>query len=141
VDHVEAVRTVVRLSRTFERACGELHLAHYRVLAAVAEGERRASHVAERLALGKPAISASVDALCRRGLLIRKPSESDQRVLTLALTPAGERLLAQTEKAMLERLDAVLEHVADPRAAVAALAQLGGALDELAAERFGKGAR
>ncbi len=141
MDHVEAVRTVVRLSRMFERACGELHLAHYRVLAAVAEGERRASHVAERLALGKPAISASVDALCRRGLLVRKPSESDQRVLTLQLTRAGEQLLAQTEAAMIERLDAVLEHVGDRRAAVAALTQLGGALDDFAAERLGKAAR
>jgi DNA-binding MarR family transcriptional regulator len=120
----------------FERACGELNLAHYRVLAAVAEGERRASHVAERLALGKPAISASVDALCRRGLLVRQPSETDQRVATLQLTAAGEQLLAQTEAAMLERLDAVLRLVDDRRAAVAALAQLGSALDELAAARL-----
>jgi DNA-binding MarR family transcriptional regulator len=136
VDRVEAVRTVVRLSRTFERACGELNLAHYRVLAAVAEGEQRASHVAARLALGKPTISASVDALCRRGLLIREPSETDQRVATLRLTSAGEQLLAETEAAMLERLDAVLRRVDDRRAVVAAFGQLGGALDELAAERL-----
>ena len=42
---------------------------------------------------------------------------------------------------MIERLDAVLEHVGDRRAAVAALTQLGGALDDLAAERLGKAAR
>ena len=137
MDRVEAVRTVVRLSRLFERACGELDLAHYRVLAAVAEGERRASHVAARLALGKPAISASVDALCRRGLLVREPSEADQRVVTLQLTPAGEQLLAQTEAAMLRAAGRCAPARGRPRTRPSmSLAQLGGALDDLAAERL-----
>lgn len=136
VDRVEAVRTVVRMSRVFERACGELNLAHYRVLAAVAQGEQRASQVAERLALGKPTISASVEALCRRGLLTREQSRADQRAATLRLTRAGERLLAQTEAAMLARLDTLLQHVTDKRAVVTALAQLGTALDEVSAERL-----
>src|SRR6059058_1194066 len=67
----EAVRVLARLSRLMERASGDLSLAHYRVLSAVADGDQRATRLAERLALGKPTISASVDALCRRGLLAR----------------------------------------------------------------------
>ena len=46
----EAVRALARLSRLMERAVSDegLSLAHFRVLAAVAEGEIRASHVARR---------------------------------------------------------------------------------------------
>jgi DNA-binding MarR family transcriptional regulator len=124
------------MSRMFERACGELNIAHYRVLAAVAEGERRASQVAQRLALGKPTVRASVDALCRRGLLTREPSTDDQRVAVLKLTPAGDEVLAQTETAMVERFENVLRKVDDRRSVLAALEQLAAALDDVAAERL-----
>lgn len=120
----------------FERACGDLNLAHYRVLAAVAAGERRASQVAQRLALGKPTVSASVDALCRRGLLRREPSADDQRVVVLQLTAVGEKLLAETEAAMLQRLDNVLRRADDRRAVLAALTDLGAAVDELVTEQL-----
>jgi DNA-binding MarR family transcriptional regulator len=135
VSRVEALRTVVRLSRTLERACGELSLAHYRVLAAVADGDERASLVASRLALGRPTISASVDALCRRGLLTRSPGVGDQRVSTLQLTAAGEAALAEVEAAMLERLDRVLTHTVEAPEVVAGLDRLGAGLDGYLAER------
>jgi DNA-binding MarR family transcriptional regulator len=135
VSRVAAVRAVVRTSRLLERACGDLSLAHYRVLAAVSAGEQRASRVAERLAVGKPTISASVDALCRRGLLIRESSAVDQRVVALRLTPEGETVLAGAERVMLARLDAVLAHVDDRRAVVSALNALIMGLDRLADER------
>ena len=107
----EAVRAVARLSRILERACGDLSMAHYRVLAAVSDGDERASRVARRLALGKPAISASVEALCRRGLLTRADA-ADQRAVTLRLTRSGHAALRTAETAMRERLDAVLAHTA-----------------------------
>lgn len=132
---VQAVRAVARLSRVLERACGDLSMAHYRVLAAVADGDERASRVAARLALGKPTISASVDALTKRGLLSREDVAGDQRAATLRLTPAGEQALRQAEAAMTDRLDAVL--AATPRGAEvpAALCRLGTGLDKLAARR------
>jgi DNA-binding MarR family transcriptional regulator len=133
--NVEAVRALARVSRVLEHASGELSLAHYRVLAAVADGDERASRVAARLALGKPTISASVDALCRRGLLTREDVAHDQRAITLRLTAAGQAVLHETETAMTARLDAVLART--PRAAdvAAALGRLGTGLDRLADER------
>jgi DNA-binding MarR family transcriptional regulator len=133
--NVEAVRALARISRVLERASGDVSLAHYRVLAAVADGDERASRVAARLALGKPTISASVDALCRRGLLTREDVAHDQRAITLRLTAAGQTVLRETETAMTARLDAVLAHT--PRAAdvAAALGRLGTGLDRLADER------
>jgi DNA-binding MarR family transcriptional regulator len=135
VSSVEAVRAVARLSRVLERACGDLSMAHYRVLAAVADGDERASRVAARLALGKPTISASVDALTRRGLLAREDVAHDQRAVTLRLTPAGEQALQQAEAAMTERLDAVLAATTRSADTSAALCRLGVGLDKYAAQR------
>ena len=135
-DQLEATRVVVRLSRMLERACPDLSLAHYRVLAAVAAGDKRASRVAARLALAKPTISASVDALCKRGLLVREEVAGDQRAIALHLSADGERLLAEVEDTMLARLGDVLARTPDAAAAVTALASLGAALDEIAEERL-----
>jgi len=130
------VRALARISRVLERACGDLSPAHYRVLSAVADGDERASRVATRLALGKPTVSASVDALCRRGLLVREDVAADQRATALRLTPDGVAVLDATEHAMLVRLRSVLEHSDDPQREVTALARLGNALDRLADERL-----
>ena len=135
---LDAVRVLARLSRVLERGTGELSLAHYRVLAAVADGHERASRVATRLALGKPTISASVDALCRRGLLVRDAAE-DQRAATLRVTPAGSAVLAEVDTALVARLDAILAELPDQssaRDALTALAALGPALDTLADARL-----
>jgi DNA-binding MarR family transcriptional regulator len=134
MSRVEALRALGRMSRLLERASDDLSLAHYRVLAAVSDGDERSSHVAARLALGKPTISASVDALCRRGLLTREPATGDQRVVALRLTPAGVTVLAEVEAAMLARIDAVLAHTRDPQDVVAGLTRLGAGLDAVSAE-------
>lgn len=135
-DRVEALRVLVRLSRLLERSSGELSLAHYRVLAAIAAGDAQASRIAARLALAKPTISASVDALCKRGLLLREGVPTDQRAASLRVTADGHRLLAEVESSMLAKLDVVLNRASDPQATVAALAELSGVLDELADERL-----
>lgn len=132
---VAAVRAVARLARVLERASGELSMAHYRVLAAVADGDERASRVAARLALGKPTISASVDALCRRGLLTREDVAHDQRATTLRLTDAGATALRAAEAAMTQRLAQVLTHTARGAEAEAALRRIGDGLNRYAATR------
>ncbi|MGN6608148.1 MAG: MarR family winged helix-turn-helix transcriptional regulator [Jatrophihabitans sp.] len=134
---LSALRALVRMSRLLEAGSNGLSLAHYRVLAAVSEGDERASHVAARLALGKPTISASVDALCKRGLLTREPNPDDQRAVALRVTQAGRAELVAAEEGMLRRLDAVLARVPDPAGTERVLAGLADALDQLAAERLG----
>ncbi|MFT3863717.1 MAG: MarR family winged helix-turn-helix transcriptional regulator [Solirubrobacterales bacterium] len=134
-NEVQAIRALARLARVLERSSGDLNLAHYRVLSAVADGDERASRVADRLALGKPTISAAVDSLCKRGLLSREDAAEDRRATTLSLTRAGEDALAEVERGMVGRLDDLLARVPDPEAAVEALGRLGEALDEVAGER------
>ena len=132
----QAIRALARLARQLERSSGDLNLAHYRVLAAVADGDERASRVADRLALGKPTVSAAVESLTGRGLLAREDAAEDRRAATLSLTPAGEAALAEVERGMLERLDEFFARTPDPDAVLDSLAHLGEALDEVAAERL-----
>ncbi len=127
---VDAVRALARASRILERASAELSLPHYRVLAAIASGEERASRVAARLALGKPTISAAVDALTQRGLLAKSGRPDDQRVAVLRLTPAGEALLARVEAQMVERIDALCARTPDADRVREAFSWVGTAIDD-----------
>jgi DNA-binding MarR family transcriptional regulator len=135
-NRTQAIRALARMARQLERSSGDLNLAHYRVLAAVADGDERASRVADRLALGKPTVSAAVESLTKRGLLSREDAADDRRATTLALTPAGEDALAEVEAEMLGRLDDLCARTPDPDAVLDALARLGEALDEVADERL-----
>jgi DNA-binding MarR family transcriptional regulator len=132
---VEAVRALARASRILERSTGELSLAQYRVLAAVAGGDERASRIARRLALGKPTISATVDSLCQRGLVARGEVADDQRAAALSLTAQGKTMLRTVENTMLERLHQVITRLPDPTQVLSALVALGTAIDGYVDER------
>lgn len=139
-----AVHALTRASRILERSLPELSLADFRVLSAVAEGEGRASRLAQRLALGKPAISSTVDSLVRRGLLRREAHDSDQRAVELVLTPTGDDVRRASENALAEVVTALAAGTDDPGALLASLAALGEAIERrqasFAAERMGAGA-
>jgi DNA-binding MarR family transcriptional regulator len=132
----QAVRALARVSRVLERASGELSLAHYRVLSAIASGDERASRVATRLALGRPTISAAVDALGRRGLLIRIGAPADGRAATLSLTAEGRRVLARVEAEMVERVNALCARTPDRDRVLESLSWLAAAMDEARGERL-----
>jgi DNA-binding MarR family transcriptional regulator len=132
---IEAVRALARASSVLERASDELSLAHYRVLSAIASGQERASHVAARLALGRPTVSAAVDSLVKRGLLERLGVDGDHRVAELRLTAEGEQLLARVEVEMRRRLRDLASLTIDPDRLLEALVWLGQAVDQWRAER------
>ena len=131
-----AVRTLARLARVLERTSGELSLPQYRVLAMVAGGDERASHLADRLALAKPTITAVVDGLVDRGLLSRSAVHGDRRAARIQVTAEGRKALKAAEASMSERVEALLSRTREPAAIIAALAELGRALDEATAERI-----
>jgi DNA-binding MarR family transcriptional regulator len=130
-----AVSGLARASRILERASDELSLAHFRVLSAVADGDQRASRVAERLALGKPAVSAAVEALCARGLMARAGVSGDQRAAALSVTAEGAVVLERVEAAMIARLEELAAQVPDRDRLLDALATLGEAIERLRAVR------
>jgi DNA-binding MarR family transcriptional regulator len=126
---------LARASRVLERASGELNLAHYRVLSAIASGEERASRVAARLALGKPAVSAAVDSLRLRGLVVRSDVASDHRAAGLFLTAEGQSLLARVEVEMSRAILDLARRTPDSQAVIKSLASLGQAIDEARSDR------
>jgi DNA-binding MarR family transcriptional regulator len=137
----QVVRALARVSSFLERSSSELSMAHYRVLSAISSGDERASRIARRLALGKPAISAAVTSLSQRGLLTRADVEGDLRATDLRLTAAGEALLQRVEAEMIRRIEHVASKVADPVALLESLEELAPAIEEVVAERAGAGAR
>jgi DNA-binding MarR family transcriptional regulator len=134
-DPLQAVRALARATRVLERASGELSLAHYRVLSAVASGDERASRVANRLAIGKPTVSAAVDALVQRGLLVRSGVDGDQRVAALHLTAEGTALLSRVETEMIRRIDDLCARTPDGDQLMQSLVWLGAAIDDMQAQR------
>lgn len=112
-------------------------MAQYRVLSAVAAGDERASRVAARLGLGRPAVSAAVEALCRAGYLHRHDAPGDQRAVDLTVTAAGRTQLAEVEARMVAVLEDLAARAEGP-SAVTALAALGPALDQLYRERHAR---
>jgi DNA-binding MarR family transcriptional regulator len=131
----QAVRALGLLTRRLERASGDISLAHYRVLAAISEGDERASRLAAKLALGKPTISASVDVLTRKGLITREDAPGDQRATLLRLTDQGRTTLAAVEDEMNDVLRELTERTPAAHSAVAALAELSGAMDKIRGEK------
>jgi DNA-binding MarR family transcriptional regulator len=130
-----AVLAAARLARILDKAGDELGLAHYRFLTLVAGGDERASRLAQRLALGKPAVSAAVGALVTQGLLTRDDVAGDQRAIRLQLTDKGREVLARTEAAMAARLSELVGGTDDPAETMKALVALGEAIDRDLAKR------
>jgi DNA-binding MarR family transcriptional regulator len=129
-----AVHALTRAARMLERTVAErttpeLSMADFRMLSAVAGGEARASRLAQRLAIGKPAVSGSVDSLVRRGLLARTAHGADARAVDLTLTPDGERVRDEAEAALAELITDIARRTPDPAATLAALAAFGQGLE------------
>lgn len=127
--------TLARIARVLERACTDLTLAQYRLLALISDGAERASHLAGELALTKPTVSATIDTLVERELVKREAVDGDRRATRLTVTESGRAALLRAESSMRERLDDVVARVDDPVALRRSLAHLQAALDERRDER------
>jgi long-chain acyl-CoA synthetase len=130
-EHVEQDRdilTLVWVVRELERACAELTLPQYRLLALIVRGEERASSLAGQLALARPTVSAAVETLVANGMVDRTAVHGDRRAIRLTITPAGRSALQVAEHAMREKLETILADVADRSVVEDALDQLGDAL-------------
>ena len=83
-------------SRELERACTDLTLPQYRLLALIVRGEERASGLAGQLALARPTVSAAVETLVANGMVERTSVDGDRRAIRLTITPAGRARAAKS---------------------------------------------
>ena len=125
-DHRSLGRIAAWLAKQVELglATVELTLPQYRILGLLDEASAASSHLAERLAVRPPTITAVVDGLVARGLVERRAVEGDRRRVDHVLTPAGHRLLDSADAAVDERLRGITDAMGDPVAAEEALAGL-----------------
>jgi DNA-binding MarR family transcriptional regulator len=137
---VDAVRAIARMSRLLEGAAEGLSLADYRVLSAIDEGEGRASRLAARLTLGKPTVSASVDSLVRRGMVLRSTVLGDNRAIGLSLTAIGKARFDAVESRMAGELAMLCDGAPNGDAIVDSLAALGAAIERAMADRAAQAA-
>lgn len=103
----ELARAVLRVLPTlFRLICAEMHaaphtagmnLAQFRALARLQERDYRAAELAAALGVGRSTLSATSDALVRRGLVERRNLADDRRGVLLRLTPAGHALYRALE--------------------------------------------
>src|SRR4051794_34129611 len=122
---------IARLHRALERTDdATLSLQQYRVLALLAKGGARASHLAQRLAVTKPTVTSLTDSLVERGLATREAEDGDRRVVTVSITPEGRAAVTATGRALRAVLDDVVSRCAHPARVYAALDELQPALDE-----------
>jgi DNA-binding MarR family transcriptional regulator len=128
-ERVAAVRVLARLHRLLEATDSGLTLPQYRVLAAVAQGGVRSAHLAERLAVRRPTLTAIADGLVAAGYVCRQSEEGDRRVVRLYATDAGRAVLAAADEAYSARFNRLLDEIPNPDAFVADLLSVGEALD------------
>lgn len=132
-------RIAARVARQVELglATVDLSVSQYRILGALSEGSDLSSHLAERLAVRPPSVTAVIDGLVSRGLVARTHSEDDRRRISLQLTEGGQQLLLAADRAMRERLEQIASTLA-PKAAARALESLELWHDALEANRASK---
>ncbi|MDO8412052.1 MAG: MarR family winged helix-turn-helix transcriptional regulator [Phenylobacterium sp.] len=116
-DALVAIRRIVRAaefaSRDLARSTG-LTPSQLIVLQIVArEGEPGAGAIAEAARLSQATVTALLDKLEARGLLVRRRSNEDRRRISIELTPDGRRTLAEMPDVLQDRFAARFDKLAD----------------------------
>lgn len=90
-------------------------------------GWTRLNELNHHLLISQPSLSRMVDRLEAKGLVRRRPAETDQRGVELALTDEGRALQRRIGSAHVHRIQEVLAPVLDP----AEMAQLKALTDKI----------
>ena len=99
-------RTAARLGRQVDAALATVDLssAQYRMLFQLSDGAEASTMLARKLEVSAPSVTAVVDGLVNRGLIIRSHSELDRRRVSLELTDDGRAILIAADESVTERL-------------------------------------
>jgi DNA-binding MarR family transcriptional regulator len=93
---------------------GPLSLVHLQVLTVLeTEGSVPMGALADSLDVSQASTTGIVDRMEQRGLIERRRDDEDRRVIRVALTEAGTRLLAGVAADRRERLGYLLEELSD----------------------------
>jgi DNA-binding MarR family transcriptional regulator len=127
---VEALLTILRISRVLERIDAGVSPQQYRMLKLIGEGGERSARLADRLAVARPTLTATADSLVAAGLAYREAEPGDRRVVRLRLTEAGQAVAARADVAYAEWFGELLDHTGQRDQIVADLLRLDTAMTE-----------
>jgi DNA-binding MarR family transcriptional regulator len=109
-DTIEALLTILRISRVLERIEAGVSPQQYRMLKLIGAGGERSARLADKLAVARPTLTATADSLVAAGLACREPEPGDRRVVRLRLTEAGEVAVARADVAYAQWFGGLLDH-------------------------------
>ncbi len=89
------------------------------------DGEQAVGELAEKMSVRPPTVTGLTDRLIRQALIERLNDPADRRVVRVALTKEGRRVLGEIEAASRAYLDAIFSRMGDER-----VEELVGLLDE-----------
>ncbi len=127
---VNALLTVLRISRVMERIEAGVSPQQYRMLKLIGEGGERSARLAEKLAVARPTLTSTADSLVAAGLAYREAEPGDRRVVRLRLTAEGLAAIERGDQAYGAWFDSLLGHTGRREEILADLEALGDALTE-----------
>jgi DNA-binding MarR family transcriptional regulator len=127
----DAALTVIRLFRSMERVDAGLTPQQFRMLKLIGAGGERSARLAERLAVAKPTLTSTADALVAAGLLWREPESTDRRVVKLRLTEAGQAALDHANAVYGEWLAELLVAAGEPERLLDDFGRVDQAIDQV----------
>jgi DNA-binding MarR family transcriptional regulator len=138
---VEAVLTILRISRVIERIDAGVSPQQYRMLKLIGGGGERSARLAEKLAVAKPTLTSTADSLVAAGLASRQAEPGDRRVVRLCLTPAGHAATERADAAYAAWFGSLVDHTGSSERILHDLVMLGEALTERYRARLAADAR
>jgi DNA-binding MarR family transcriptional regulator len=108
-DSIEALLTILRITRVLERIDAGVSPQQYRILKLIGAGGERSARLAEKLAVARPTLTATADSLVAAGLARREPEPGDRRVVRLRLTEAGQAAVQRADAAYSAWFGALLD--------------------------------
>jgi len=127
---IEALLTILRISRVLERIDAGVSPQQYRMLKLIGEGGERSARLADKLAVARPTLTATADSLVAAGLAGREAEPGDRRVVRLRLTEAGQAAVARADVAYAEWFGSLLDHTGQRERVVADLLLLDASMTE-----------
>jgi DNA-binding MarR family transcriptional regulator len=127
---VDALLTVLRISRVLERVDAGVSPQQYRMLKLIGEGGERSARLAEKLSVARPTLTSTADSLVAAGLAYREAEPGDRRVVRLRLTAEGRAAVERADEAYGAWFDSLLEHTGRRGEILADLAALSDAMTE-----------
>lgn len=129
-DAIEALLTVLRITRVLERIDAGVSPQQYRMLKLIGAGGERSARLADKLAVARPTLTATADSLVAAGLACREAEPGDRRVVRLRLTEAGEAAVARADLAYSEWFGDLLDHTGEREQIITDLQRLDIAMTE-----------